>query len=87
MKYLWAYSIPTAALLGIWVGGIWTFSGLIYAFVVIPLLEVTVPFELAENKHPASVIFDVLLYLDLGTLGCDGIRWCDFWGQWDQCRS
>ncbi|MDP4755004.1 MAG: alkane 1-monooxygenase [Flavobacteriaceae bacterium] len=65
MKYLWAYSIPIAALLGLWVGGIWTFSGLIFAFVVIPLLEVSVPFELAENKNPAAVIFDLLLYLNV----------------------
>ena len=34
MKYLWAYSIPVVGVLGIYFGGYWSFSALLFAFVV-----------------------------------------------------
>ena len=45
MKYLWAYSIPVVGVLGIYFGGYWSFSALLFAFVVIPFLELLLPID------------------------------------------
>ena len=39
LKYLFAYSIPLATLLSVFSSGMLTYSAPIYAFIVIPLLE------------------------------------------------
>ena len=71
MKYLWAYSIPVIGVLGIYLGGFWSFSALVFAFVVIPFLELLLPKD--ENNYDPETIskrlnnkfFDVLLYLNV----------------------
>jgi alkane 1-monooxygenase len=39
MKYLLAYSIPIVGILGIYYGGIWSYTALLFAFVLFPILE------------------------------------------------
>ena len=71
MKYLWAYSIPVVGVLGIYFGGYWSFSALLFAFVVIPFLELLLPID--EKNYDEEVVserltnklFDVLLYLNV----------------------
>lgn len=43
MKYFLAYSIPIVAIIGITLGGFWSFLVVIYAFFIIPLLEIMLP--------------------------------------------
>ena len=71
MKYLWAYSIPVVGILGIYFGGFWSFSALIFVFVLIPLLELFLPID--EKNYDQETIakrlnnkfFDILLYLNV----------------------
>lgn len=71
MKYLWAYSIPVVGVLGIYLGGIWSYSALIFAFVMIPIMELLLPID-QRNYDKETIIereknkfFDVLLYLNV----------------------
>ena len=71
MKYLLAYLIPLIAIIGIYFGGNWSFSGVIFAFVLIPILELILPTN--EKNYSAAEIddrlksgfFDFLLYLNV----------------------
>jgi alkane 1-monooxygenase len=71
MKYLWAYSIPLIGILGIYFGGIGMYAALIFAFVLIPILELLLPIDTRnyeESKIKEQVknrFFDVLLYLNV----------------------
>lgn len=71
MKYLLAYSIPLIGVLGIYMGGVWCFNALIFAFVVIPILEMILPIDIKNynnetvSSRTKSVFFDVLLYLNV----------------------
>ncbi len=79
MKYLWAYSIPLVGLLGIHYQGIWSYSALIFSFVLIPILELILPTDTANYSEKEvksrleNRIFDTLLYLNViivyGALG------------------
>ena len=71
MKYLWAYSIPVVGILGIYFGGFWSFSALIFVFVLIPLLELFLPID-EKNYDQETIVkrlnnkfFDILLYLNV----------------------
>lgn len=71
LKYLAAFSIPLMAFIGLYVKGIWVFMTPLYAFVIIPLLELVFPVqtsnltsEESENKVKQR-LFDWLLYLNL----------------------
>lgn len=71
MKYLLAYSIPLVAFFGIYQQGIYSYSGVIFAFGIIPILELILPIdthndddEKIKNKL-ANKIYDFLLYLNL----------------------
>jgi alkane 1-monooxygenase len=71
MKYLWAYSVPIIGMLGIHYQGVWMYSALIYAFVLIPIAETLMPVN-TENYSDEEVesrlknkIFDILLYLNV----------------------
>lgn len=71
MKYLFAYSIPIIGMTGIYFGGFWTYSALLFAFVMIPLLELILPID-EKNYDTETVsnrlnnmIFDVLLFLNV----------------------
>lgn len=71
LKYLAALSIPIVAFLGISLKGIWSFLTPIYAFVIIPVLELilwvddkNLDKQESENKIK-NKLFDWLLYLNL----------------------
>ena len=71
MKYLLAYSLPLIAFIGIYFGGFWTYSGVVFAFGILPVLELILPTD--EKNHTEAEIenklknhfFDVLLYLNV----------------------
>lgn len=71
MKYLWAYSIPCVGLLGIYHGGFWVYSALIFAFVMIPILELILPLnpenydEIEIENRLKNPLFDLMLYLNV----------------------
>jgi alkane 1-monooxygenase len=71
MKYILAFSVPIIGILGIYFGGIWTYSALFFAFVLIPSLELILPInkdnysetEVEERRN--NKLFDFLLYLNV----------------------
>ena len=71
LKYLAAFTIPLVALLSIWTKGIWSFATPIYAFVILPVLELIFQsdtYNLQENETASKLknkLFDWLLYLNL----------------------
>ena len=71
LKYLAAYSIPVMVFIGIYFRGLFTYLTPVYAFVLIPLLEMIFPLdshniseEESENKLK-NKLFDWVLYLNL----------------------
>ena len=71
LRYLAAFSIPVVAFVGIYFKEFFTFLTPVYAFVIIPVLELVFPVdkhnmskEDAENKLK-NKLFDWLLYLNL----------------------
>ncbi|MFC4722845.1 alkane 1-monooxygenase [Geojedonia litorea] len=71
LKYLAAFSIPMSAILGLWMKDLWLFATPIFAFAVIPFLEMMLPID-NKNLKPGVVesklknkLFDWLLYLNL----------------------
>ncbi len=71
LKYLAAYSIPLVAFLGISLKGFWVYATPIYAFVLIPVLELIFPVD-NDNLDEKSIenrlkrtVFDWLLYFNL----------------------
>lgn len=73
LKYLFAYTIPVATLFSITSEGFFTYTTLIYAFVIIPVLEMI--FKEVESKEEytksevqnklSNIFFDILLYLNI----------------------
>jgi len=70
-RYLFAYTIPLSALVSFASTGIWTYSAVFYAFLVLPLLDVATG-QTTENLEEEDVtykktkwIFDVMLYLNV----------------------
>lgn len=73
LKYLFAYTIPVATLVSITSEGFFTYTTLIYAFVIIPVLETI--FKEVESKEEytksevqnklSNTFFDILLYLNI----------------------
>ncbi|NNE30017.1 MAG: alkane 1-monooxygenase [Saprospiraceae bacterium] len=74
LKYLLAFIPSVLAIFGMSRGGFWTFSTVIFAFGLIPLLEVVLPFSEknftaeVEEKRSKVDYFDFLLYLNLPIL-------------------
>lgn len=71
LKYLAAYSIPVMVFIGIYFRGLFAYLTPVYAFVLIPLLEIIFPLdshniseEESENKLK-NKLFDWVLYLNL----------------------
>ena len=71
MKYLWAYSVPIIGMLGIHFQGVWCWSAMVYAFVMIPIAETLMPVN-TENYSEQEIenrlknkFFDFLLYLNV----------------------
>lgn len=71
MKYLIAYTIPIMVLVGIKVGGMFSFAAFLYAFLFIPIMEILMQkkFQSSEQNDTASqgneFLFDLMLYLNL----------------------
>ena len=71
LKYLAAFSIPFTACIGLYLQGVFTFLVPVYAFVLLPILEVLFPLDVRNlDKDEASSklknkLFDWLLYLNL----------------------
>ena len=71
LKYLAAYTIPLSAYIGITQGGVWYYLTPVYAFMVIPLLEILLPEDennLAESERSAqgvNPIYDWMLYANI----------------------
>ncbi len=71
LKYLAAFSIPITVLFGIYFKGVFTFITPVYAFVIIPVLELIFPIDNSniDEKESENLlhkkIFDWLLYLNL----------------------
>ncbi|WP_395046865.1 alkane 1-monooxygenase [Flavobacterium sp.] len=71
MKYLLAYSIPIISMLGIHYQGVLSYSGVLFAFVLIPLFEIILPtnednYSEEEMKNRLkNRFFDFLLYLNI----------------------
>jgi len=71
LKYLSAYSIPLSAAIGLYLQGAWSFLTPIYAFVLIPILELIFPLDDtnigAEEKSEKSQLHwtDFLLYFNV----------------------
>jgi len=73
-KYVIAYVAPVAALIGLYVQGIWSWSGIYVGFVLIPILE-TIGRRPVDNFTPDQErsrsldrLFDWLLYLNIPML-------------------
>ncbi|MEJ2583575.1 MAG: alkane 1-monooxygenase [Robiginitalea sp.] len=70
-KYLAAYTIPLSAFIGISQGQFWYYLTPVYAFMLIPLLEVLLPedeknLEASEKKQEAiNPIYDWMLYANI----------------------
>jgi len=70
LKYLSAFSIPLVAVLSIYLKGYWSFATPIYAFLVLPVLELIFPVDehnLNKNEVESKLknkLFDWLLYLN-----------------------
>lgn len=66
MKYILAYSLPIITFLGLKAGGYFSFSGVCYAFVIIPVIEQFTQVSSADNDYQwRQRFFDVLLYGNL----------------------
>lgn len=74
LKYLIAYLLPLAGYLGLYFGGAWAPGSFYVAFVVLPLLELSLPgtnknhSPAEEPERAARPLFDYLLYLNLPIL-------------------
>ncbi|WP_340076271.1 alkane 1-monooxygenase [Leptobacterium sp. I13] len=71
LKYLAAFSIPAVALMALQLKGYYAYSTVIYAFGVIPVLELLFPqdsrnlSEEEKEKKAKNLLFDWLLYLNI----------------------
>jgi len=71
LRYLLAYTVPGSALLGLYLGGAWTWLTLAYAFGAVPLLEWLLPPTRSMADAPAASearrhpFFDGLLYANV----------------------
>lgn len=71
MKYLLAYILPIVGVLGIYSGNFWSYSAVIFAFVLIPILELILPVNQKNYdtqttlERKKSKFYDILLYLNV----------------------
>jgi len=71
IRYLGAYLIPTCTFAGFFLRGPWTFAGVVFAFVIIPIIELALETGTVNAKpaHPTHRLpdhwFDILLYLNV----------------------
>ena len=71
MKYLLAFCIPVVAFLGIYFGGVWSYCGVAFSFILIPVLELILPkndtnySDLEIESRLNNNLFDVMLYCNV----------------------
>ncbi|MFN3756393.1 MAG: alkane 1-monooxygenase [Flavobacterium sp.] len=71
MKYLFAYSIPITAFIGFYHGGWGYWATPLFAFVIIPILEMVMPLDTTNLekeealKNEKKSIYDVMLYANI----------------------
>jgi alkane 1-monooxygenase len=71
MKYLLSYTVPLIGFIGIYYGDIWSYSGIIFTFIIIPIVEIVLPID--EKNYSDSevknrqkdIMFDIILYLNV----------------------
>jgi alkane 1-monooxygenase len=82
LKYLLAYIIPFSGWASIHYNGIWSWSTIIVAFAIIPLLDAVLPASSAnipaeqEESRSRMLFFDILLFLSAPI--CYGLLWYYF---------
>lgn len=70
-KYLLAYILPLSAIFAVYMQGLWSFTAVLIAFVLLPLIEAFLPqstlnFSIPEEStRLKNAFFDLLLYLNL----------------------
>nr|WP_313781157.1 hypothetical protein [Allomuricauda sp.] len=71
LRYLAALTIPLSAAISIYFEGLWSYFTPVYAFVIIPILEVLLPQDTSnlvgaeKQRKENSRFFDWMLYLNL----------------------
>mgnify|MGYP001161209860 FL=1 len=71
LKYLFAYSIPLSTFFSIYLHGMWAYSSVFYAFVIIPLIEWrlkqpnTIYSDQEKKSRLKNKLFDLMLYLNV----------------------
>ena len=71
LKYLFAYTVPLSALISFLSNGVWCYTAVMYAFIILPLLDViTGETKINLNKEEVDIknnkwVFDIMLYLNL----------------------
>ena len=71
LKYLLAYTVPMSVFVSFESTGIWTYSAVMYAFVILPILDVLAGESATNLDSDAAIeknrmwIFDAMLYLNL----------------------
>lgn len=71
MKYLLAFTIPIIGIIGIHLGGLFTYSAFLFAFVAIPIIESLLPIDTKNydtdsiTRRNKNMLFDFLLYLNV----------------------
>ena len=71
VKYFLAYSIPLSAIVGMEIGGVWSFTTVLYAFGFIPICEAFLkpdPEKLNEEKIQNRVLMYYLVLVCLQQL-------------------
>jgi alkane 1-monooxygenase len=74
LKYLGALSIPLSVVIGLYIKGFWTFLTPIYAFAIVPVLEIILPLdnrnfsEEEVDSRKLNKLFDWMLYLNIPIL-------------------
>jgi len=82
LKYLFAYLIPIAGYIAVLETGIWTWSAVILAFVILPSIELFITMstdnftEDEEKSRLSNSFFDALLYINLPLIF--GLLWLYF---------
>ena len=71
LKYLFAYTVPISVFISLISNGIWTYSAVFYAFLILPMLDLIFG-ETKDNLSDEDAsymkkkwIFDVMLYLNI----------------------
>ena len=71
LKYLFAYTVPISTLVSFSSFGLWTYTAVMYAFVILPILDVVMGKDNSnlstENSETKKInkVFDWMLYINL----------------------